>query len=177
MCPWFCGHVHKSVDIIQTQTSSAKLQLCIHVKVLTMAASYAILFSIMAQKIQMEDACTHTCIFEHISSCSIAHISMTHRSTNMCHRYIYMTAVNVHRSKLRKTSVLKLLQDKNQLLKKTQTLVIVPTYSHQLLLLVKLFLIVKQKFILSDWRPFYRRNGTPHTRMHFPISEQECKYA
>ena len=50
---------------------------------------------------------------------------------NKCHRYIYITAVNVHRSNLRKTGVLKLLQDNhiNQLLIKTQTLVIVLTYS------------------------------------------------
>jgi len=129
MHPRFCGHVHKSVDITQTQTLSAKLQSCIHVKVLTLAASYGILFSIKAQKMQMDDACTYTCIFEHISSYSIAHISTTHQSTNMCHQYIYMIAVNVHRSNLRKTSFLKLLQDKNQLLIKTQTLVIVPTYS------------------------------------------------
>ena len=42
-----------------------------------------------------------------------------------------MTAVNVHRSNLRKTGVLKLLQDKNQLLNLVQTLklVIVLTYS------------------------------------------------
>ena len=59
MCPRFCGHVHKSVDITQTQTASAKLQLCIHVKILTLAASYGMLFSIMAQKIQMDDACTY----------------------------------------------------------------------------------------------------------------------
>ena len=129
MCPRFCGHVHKSVDITQTQTSSAKLQSCIHVKILTLVTSYGMLFSIMAQKIQMDDACTHTCIFEHISSCSIAHMSTTHKFTNMCRRYIYMTAVNVHRSNLRKTGVLKLLQDKNQFLINTQTLVIVPTYS------------------------------------------------
>ena len=80
-------------------------------------------------EMQMDDACTYTCIFEHISSCSIAHISTTHQFTNMCRRYIYMTAVNVHRSNLRKTSFLKLLQAKNQLLIKKQTLVIVPTYS------------------------------------------------
>ena len=45
--------------------------------------------------------------------------------------HIYMTAVNVHRSNLRKTGVLKLLQDKNQLLNLVQTLklVIVLTYS------------------------------------------------
>ena len=129
MCPWFCGHVHKSMDITQIQTSSAKLRSCIHIKILTLAASYGILFSIMAQKMQMDDACTYTCIFEHISSCSIAHISTTHQSTNMCHRYIYMTAVNVQRSNLRKSGVLKLLQDKNQFLIKTQTLVIVPTCS------------------------------------------------
>ena len=88
-----------------------------------------ILFSVMEQKMQMDDACTCTCIFEHISSCSIAHNSMNHQSTNMFNRYIYMTAVNIHRSNLRKTSVLKLFQDKNQLLIKTQTVVIVPTYS------------------------------------------------
>ena len=133
MCPRFCGHVHKSVDITQTQTSSAKLQSCImyvlHVKTLTLAASYGILFSILAQKMQMDDACTYTCIFEHISSCSIAHMSTIHQSTNMCRWYIQMTAVHVHRSNLRKTGVLKLLQDKNQLLIKTQTLVRVPTYS------------------------------------------------
>ena len=129
MRPRFCGHVHKSVDITQTQTSSAKLQSCIHVKILPLAASYGMLFSIMAQKVQMDDACTYTCIFEHISSCSIAHISTTHQSTNMCRQYIYMTAVNVHWSNLRKTSFLKLLQDKNQLLIKTQTPVIVLAYS------------------------------------------------
>ena len=129
MCPRFCGHVHKSVDILQTQTSSAKLQSCIHFKILTLAASYGILFIIRAQKMQMDDACTYTCIFKHISSCSIARISMNHQSTNMCCRYIYMTAVNVHRSNSRKAGVLKLLQDKNQLLIKTQTLVIVPTFS------------------------------------------------
>ena len=104
---WTC---HKSVDINQTQTSSAKLQLCIQVKMLTLAASQGVLFSMMAQKIQMDDAYTYTCIFEHISSCSIAHMSTTHQSTNMCRQYIYMTAVNVHRSNLRKTGVLKLLQ-------------------------------------------------------------------
>ena len=104
-------YVHKSMDICidQTQTSSAKLQSCIHVKILTLAASYGILFSIRAQKMQMDD----TCIFEWIISCSIAHISTTHQSTNMCCRYIYMTAVNVHRSNLRNTGVLKLLQHKN----------------------------------------------------------------
>ena len=128
MCPQFCGHVHKSVDITQTQTSSAKLQLCIHVKILILAASYGIIFSIMAQKMQMDYACKYTCIFEHISSCSIAHMSTTHQSTNMFCRYIYMTAVNVHRSNLRKTGILQLPQDKNQLLAKTQTLVIVPKY-------------------------------------------------
>ena len=37
---------------------------------------------------------------------------MTRHSTNMCRWYIYMTAVNVHQSNLRKTGVLKLLQDK-----------------------------------------------------------------
>ena len=111
-----------------SQTLSAKLQSCKHIKILTLAASYGTLFSIRAQKMQMDDACTYTCIFEHISSCSIVHISRTHQSTNMCRRYIYMTAVNVHRSNLRKTGVLKLLQDKNQLLIKTQTLMIVPTY-------------------------------------------------
>ena len=51
-------------------------------------------------------------IFKHISSGSIAHMSTTHQSTNMCRRYIYLTAVNVHQSNLRKTGVLKLLQDK-----------------------------------------------------------------
>ena len=121
------------MDINQTQTSSAKLQSCIHIKILTLAASYGIriLFSIRAQKMQMDDACTYTCIFEHISSCSIAHMIMstTHQSTNMCCRNIYMTAVNVHRSNLRNTGVLKLLQHKNQLLIKAQILVIVPTYS------------------------------------------------
>ena len=100
-----------------------------HVKILTLAASYGILFRIMAQKIQMDDACAYTCVLEHINSCSIAHMSTTHQSTNMCRRYIYMTAVNAHQSNLRKTGVLKLLQDKNQLLIKTQTLVIVLTYS------------------------------------------------
>ena len=105
MCPQFCGHVHKSVDIIQTQTSSAKLQSCIRVKILALTASYGILFSVMAQKMQMDDACTYTCIFEHISSCSIAHMSTTYQSTNICHRYIYMTAVNIHWSNLRKTGV------------------------------------------------------------------------
>ena len=133
MRPQFCGHVHKSEDITQIQTSSAKLQSCIRVKILALAASYGILFSVMAQKMQMENACTYTCIFEWITSCSIAHISTTHRSTNMCRRYIkiYMTVVNVHQSNLRNNGVLKLLQDKNQLLIKTQTctLVIVPTYS------------------------------------------------
>jgi len=39
-------------------------------------------------------------------------MSTTHQSTNMCRRYIYMTAVNVHQSNLRKTGILKLLQDK-----------------------------------------------------------------
>ena len=89
------------------------------------------LFSIMAQKIQMDYTYTYTCIFEHISSCSITHMSTTHPSTNMCRLYIYMTAVNLHRYRcnLRKTGVLKLLQDKNQLLIKTQTPVIVLTYS------------------------------------------------
>jgi len=70
------------------------------------------LLSIMAQKIQMDDTYTYTCIFEHISSSSIAHMSTTHQSTNMCRRCIYMTAVSVHQSNLRKTGVLKLLQDK-----------------------------------------------------------------
>ena len=121
-------HVHKSVDITQTQTSSAKLQSCIHIKILVLAASYDIVFNVMARKMQKDDACTDTCISEHISSCSIAHMSTTHHSTNMCRRYIYMTTVNAHRSNLRKTGVLKLLQDKNQLLIKTQTLVIVLTY-------------------------------------------------
>ena len=121
-CPRFCGHVHKSVGIDQTQTScsSAYMSKSSH----WLLASYETLFSIMAQKIQMDDTCTFACIFEHISSCSIAHMSMTHQSTNMCRRYIYMTTVNVHRSNLRKTGV----QDKDQLLIKTQTLVIVPTY-------------------------------------------------
>ena len=59
MCPRFCGRVRKSVDITQTQTSSAKLRACIHVKILTLATSYGMLFSIMAQKIQMDDACTY----------------------------------------------------------------------------------------------------------------------
>ena len=108
---------------------SAKLQSCIHIKILTLAASYGILLSIMAQKMQMDDACTYTSIFEHISSCSIAHISTTHQSTNMCRRYIYMTDVNVHQSNSRNTGVLKLLQHKNQLLIKAQILVIVPTDS------------------------------------------------
>ena len=77
----------------------------------------------MAQKIQMDDTYTYTFIFEHISSCIIAHMSTTRQSTNMCRRYIYMTAVNVHQSNLGKTGVyvLKLLQDKNQLLINTQT--------------------------------------------------------
>ena len=70
------------------------------------------LLSIMAQKVQIDDTYTYTCIFEHISSSSIAHMSTTHQSTNMCRRYIYMTAVNVHQSNLRKTGILKLLQDK-----------------------------------------------------------------
>ena len=35
----------------------------------------------------------------------------------MCSRYIYMTAVNVHQSNLRKTDVLKLLQDKTNFTK------------------------------------------------------------
>ena len=121
MCPHFCGHVHKSVDITQTQTSSAKLQWFIHVKILALAAFYCMLFSIMEQKIQMDDTYTYTFIFEHISSCIIAHMSTTRQSTNMCRRYICMTAVNVHQSNLRKTGVLKLLQDKNQLLINTQT--------------------------------------------------------
>jgi len=128
MCPQFCGHVHKSVDIIQTQTSSAKLQLCIHVKILTSPSFYGMLLSILTQKIQMDDVCTYTCMFEHISSCSIAHMSTTHQSTNMRRRYIYLTAVNIHRSNLRKTSVLKLLQDKTNF-EKTHPLVIVLTYS------------------------------------------------
>ena len=59
MCPRFCGRVHRSVDITQAQTSSAKLQSCIHIKILTLATSYGMLFSIMAQKIQMDDACTY----------------------------------------------------------------------------------------------------------------------
>ena len=59
MCPRFCGHVHKSVDITQTQTSSAKLQACIHVKILTLATSYGMLFSIMENEIQMDDVCTY----------------------------------------------------------------------------------------------------------------------
>jgi len=75
----------------------------------------------MAQKIQMDDTYTYTCIFEHISSCSIAYMSTTHQSTNMCRRYIYMTAINAHRSILRKTGVLKLIQAKNQLFINTQT--------------------------------------------------------
>jgi len=53
----------------------------------------------------------------------------THQSTNMCRRYIYMTAVIVHQSNLRKTGVLKLLQDKNQFLIKTQKQVKVLAYS------------------------------------------------
>jgi len=111
------------VDIDQTQTSCAKLQWCIHVKILALAAFYGMLLSIMAQKIQMDDTYTYTFIFEHISSCIIAHMSTTRQSTNICRRYIYMTAVNVHQSNLRKTGVyvLKLLQDKNQLLINTQT--------------------------------------------------------
>jgi len=39
-------------------------------------------------------------------------MSTTHQPTNMCHRYMYMTAANVHQSNLRKNSVLKLLQGK-----------------------------------------------------------------
>ena len=120
-CLQKCGH-YPNTNFI------CKLQLCIHVKILTLAASYGILFSIRAQNMQMDDACTYTCIFEHISSCSIAHISTTHHSTNRCGRYINMTAVNVHKFNLRKTVVLKLLQDKNQLLIKAQALVIVLTY-------------------------------------------------
>ena len=120
-CPRFCGHVHKSVDIDQTQTSSAKLQWCIHIKILALAAFYGMLFSIMAQKIQMDDTYTYTCIFEDISSCIIAHTSTTRQSTNMCRWYIYMTVVNVHQSNLRKSGVLKLLEDKNHLLINTQT--------------------------------------------------------
>ena len=126
MILWTCP---KKCYIPQTQTSSAKWQSCIHIKILTLAASYGILFSILAHKMQMNDACTYKCTFEHVSSCSLAQISTTHQSTNMCCQYIYMTAVNVHWSNLRKTCVLKLLQEKNQLLIKTQTLVIVPTYS------------------------------------------------
>ena len=75
----------------------------------------------MAKKMQMDGAYTYTCVFEHISLCSIAHMSTTHQSTNMCHLYICMTAVNVHWSNLRKNGVLKLLQDKNQLLIKKNT--------------------------------------------------------
>jgi len=48
-------------------------------------------------------------------------MSTTHQSTNMCRRYIYMTAINAHRSILRKTGVLKLIQAKNQLFINTQT--------------------------------------------------------
>ena len=44
---------------------------------------------------------------------------MTHQSTDMCGQYIYMTAVNVHLSNLRKTGVLKLLQDKTNFNKNT----------------------------------------------------------
>ena len=98
-----------------------------HVNILALSASYGMICSIMTQMIKMDDRCK----FECISLCSIAHMSTTHmhQSTNMCCRYIYMTADNVHQSTLRKTSVLELLQDKNQLLIKTQTLVIVLTYS------------------------------------------------
>ena len=121
-CPQKCGH-YPNTNFI------CKLQSCIHIKILTLAAFYGILFNVMARKMRKDDACTDTCISEHISSCSIAHTSTNHQSTNMCCWYIYMTAVNVHWSSLKKTGVLKLLQDKNQLLIKTQTLVIVPTYS------------------------------------------------
>jgi len=61
----------------QTQTSFAKLQSCIHIKILTLAANYGVLFSMMAQKQKMDDTYTHTCVFEHISSCSIAHMRRT----------------------------------------------------------------------------------------------------
>ena len=129
MCPHFYGLVHKSVDINQTQLSSAKLQTCRHIKILKLAACQGMVFSIMTQKIKMDDTYTYTCLFEHISSCSIAHMSTTRQSTNMCHWYIYMTAVNAPLSNLRKTSVLKLLQDKHQLLINKQKQVIVLTYS------------------------------------------------
>ena len=134
MRPWFCGRVHESVDITQTQTSSAKLQSCIHVKTLALAASYGILFTVMTQKMQMDHACTYTCIFEHISSCSIAHTSTNHQSTNV--------------------GVLKLLTDKNQLLIKTQTLVIVPTYS----------LTNPQKFLNTAF--FLNYSGAHFERIH-----------
>ena len=149
MCPWFCGHVHKSVDITVPNTNFICKIAVMHY--------YGILFSIRAQKMQMDDACTYTCIFEHISSYSIAHISTTHQSTNMCRRYIYMTAVNVHRSNLRKTGVLKLLQDKKQLLIKTQTPVIVlPTYS-----LTNLQKFLNTAFFLKEYikMVFYRMWG------------------
>ena len=106
-CPQKCGHYPNTNFICKI----AVVHTCQNTRI-GCFLWYGMLFSIMAQKMQMDDACTYTCIFEHISSCSIAHISTTHQSTNMCRRYIYMTAVNVHQSNLRKTGVLKLLQDK-----------------------------------------------------------------
>ena len=110
-CPQKCGHYPNTNFICKI----AVMHTC---QILTLATSYGMLFRIIAKKLQIE----------HISSCRIAHMSTTKQSTKMCCRYIYMTAVNVHRSNLRKAGVLKLLQDKNQLLIKSLTLVIVLTY-------------------------------------------------
>ena len=73
---------------------------------------------------------------------------------HMCHRYIYMTAVNIHRSNLRNTGVLKLLQHKNQLLVKSQILVIAPTYS----------LTNPQKFLNTVFFLYY--SGAHFERIH-----------
>ena len=100
-CPQKCGHYPNTNFICKI----AVMHTC---QILTLATSYGMLFRIIAKKLQIE----------HISSCRIAHMSTTHQSTKMCRRYIYRTSVNVHRPNFRKAGVLKLLQDKNQLLKK-----------------------------------------------------------
>ena len=64
-----------------------------------------------------------------LQNCPYEYDPPVHKHVSPVYIYIYMTAVNVHWSNLRKTGVLKLLQDKNQLFMKTQTLVIVLTYS------------------------------------------------
>ena len=56
----------------------------------------------------------HISTHELLQNCSYEYNPPVHKDVLPVH--IYMTAVNVHRSNLRKTGVLKLLQDKNQLL-------------------------------------------------------------